>query len=513
MYYFRTHKRYLILLSVLLLIKALWACFEISRGYISLDPDEAQYWTWSQNLDFGFYSKPPGVAWQIWLGCKLFGQNELGVRFFSVVFSMLTSFAIYLLAFCMGGTGRLAFWSALILAFSPIGLMGTFAATTDVGFILFWTLTLCPLVWALYKQKAPNYYLVGSFILMASLFKWPIFILWPLILFACLVYRPLYNKSIWAGIGISLLGFAPSIFWNMSNEWATFKHVFTQSAKGSTSRPNFWDFFGAQFGVLSPIFFILFLLSLVEVLKKKWRAQRPLLFCAFVSAFILGMFLVMSLFKKIQANWALYAYPSATVLIAWYALDALSKGDRWLRRGLALSIMMVSVMVSIPFLQKQSYLSKRILPYRINPFRHSLGWSQLQSELKDIPYNPEENFYFSDSYQLASLLSFYGPVQKRQYFLNVSNKRKNQFDFWPSMADEKLGKTGYYIWADNSKNFIQDVDYRKNKAIRLLTPYFEEIEFVKIIPLFTAHNQLVKGALLFKCKNYNGKVPPEVFNY
>ncbi len=506
MVFLRTHKHYLTLLSILLLVKALWACYEISSGYISLNPDEAQYWTWSQNLDYGFYSKPPGIAWQIWMGCKLFGQNEMGVRFFSVVFSMLTSFAIYLLAYCLGGTGRLAFWSALILGLSPIGLMGTFAATTDVGFILFWTLALCPLVWALHKKRPPNFYIVGAFILMGSLFKWPIYIIWPMILLTCLVYRPFYHRSIWIGISISLIGLAPSIIWNASHEWATFRHVFTQSA-GRTSKSNFWDFFGAQFGVLSPIYFILLLLSLLETLKQRWNLQRALLFCSFCTSFILGIFLFLAMFKKIQANWALYAYPSATVLIAWYALDVLGRGHRWLHRGAALSLMMVTTCISIPFLQKRDFFSEKTLPYRINPFRHSMGWAALQKELKTIPYDPEENFYFSDSYQLASLLSFYGPEHKRQYFLNLSNKRKNQFSFWPSMADEKLGKTGYYIWADNSKDFLADVDYRRNKALNLLTPFFEKVEFVKIIPLFTSHNKLVKGALLFKCVNYNGKEP------
>lgn len=500
------HRHYLLFLAFLLLVKALWACYEISTGYISLNPDEAQYWTWSRNLAFGFYSKPPGIAWQIWLGCKIFGQNELGVRFFSVVFSMLTAFAVYLLAYCAGGTPRLAFWSALILALSPIGTMGTFAATTDVGFILFWTLALCPLVFAVHRQKAPNYLLVGAFVLLGSLFKWPIYTLWPIILIASLFYRPLYHKSIWLGIGISALGFLPSLTWNISHEWATFKHVSTQVSERA-SKPNFWDFFGAQFGVLSPLYFVLFLLSLLEVLKRRKNLQRALLFCAYVSAFVLGTFLFLSTTKKIQANWALFAYPTATILIAWYALDVLTRGHKWLYRGTALSLLLVFVSISIPFLQKRDLLSKKVFPYKINPFRHSLGWSTLEKELKEIDYDPKENFYFSDSYQLASLLSFYGPEKKRQYFLNVSGRRKNQFSFWPSLRDEKLGKTGYYIWADNSKDFLADVDYRKNKAIKLLTPYFEKVEFVKIIPLFTSHNTLVKGALLFKCVGYNGKEP------
>lgn len=507
-----THKKALFFLFSLLCLKALWAFYEIKAGYIPLNPDEAQYWTWSQYLDFGFYSKPPGIAWQIWLGCKIFGQNELGIRFFSIIFSLLTSLAIYALASFAKNSPRFAFWSALIMALSPIGLMGTFAATTDVGFIFFWTLALCPILWALSKHQPPNYYWVGSFILLGSLFKWPIYILWPLISLACLVYRPLYHRSLLKGALFSLLGLLPSLIWNITHDWATFRHVLTQSAE-RTSHSNFWDFFGAQFAVLSPIFFILLLLALLEVLKQRKQLERALLFCAYLSSSILLIFLVLSTQKKIQANWALYAYPTATPLIAWYALDTLKKGKTWLLRGTLLSMFMVGFLISIPFIQQKSLFSKKLFPYKINPFRHSLGWHQLQKELQTLPFDPQENFFFSDSYQLSSLLSFYGPSQKRQYFLNLSNKRKNQFSFWPSMADEQLGKTGYYVWADNCKDFLGEVDYKKQKAEELLSPYFEKVEFIQLIPLFTSHGVLVKGALLFKCENYNGKMPSKVSHY
>ena len=39
--------------------------------------DEAQYWLWSKELDFGYYSKPPLLAW------FLFGHTAfLETRFF-----------------------------------------------------------------------------------------------------------------------------------------------------------------------------------------------------------------------------------------------------------------------------------------------------------------------------------------------------------------------------------------------------------------------------------------------
>ncbi|MBC7667769.1 MAG: 4-amino-4-deoxy-L-arabinose transferase, partial [Gemmatimonadaceae bacterium] len=30
---------------------------------LELYPDEAQYWLWSRHLDFGYFSKPPMIAW------------------------------------------------------------------------------------------------------------------------------------------------------------------------------------------------------------------------------------------------------------------------------------------------------------------------------------------------------------------------------------------------------------------------------------------------------------------
>ena len=37
--------------------------------------DEAQYWVWSLNLDFGYYSKPPLLSWIIYIFTSLFGSS------------------------------------------------------------------------------------------------------------------------------------------------------------------------------------------------------------------------------------------------------------------------------------------------------------------------------------------------------------------------------------------------------------------------------------------------------
>ena len=47
---------------------------------LELYPDEAQYWLWSRTLAFGYFSKPPMIAWLIWLTTHIGGDGEAWVR-------------------------------------------------------------------------------------------------------------------------------------------------------------------------------------------------------------------------------------------------------------------------------------------------------------------------------------------------------------------------------------------------------------------------------------------------
>jgi len=74
------HKKYFFLLFCILILKSAVLIWAMVHAGIGLGPDEAQYWTWSQFLDWGYYSKPPGIAWEIWLSTQFMGNTELGVR-------------------------------------------------------------------------------------------------------------------------------------------------------------------------------------------------------------------------------------------------------------------------------------------------------------------------------------------------------------------------------------------------------------------------------------------------
>lgn len=59
--------------------------------------DEAQYWTWSLDPDWGYFSKPPLLAWMIWLQNVTCGTDEVCTRIYVPITHLLTSGVIFLI--------------------------------------------------------------------------------------------------------------------------------------------------------------------------------------------------------------------------------------------------------------------------------------------------------------------------------------------------------------------------------------------------------------------------------
>jgi hypothetical protein len=494
-----------LLFIFLLLIKASVAAFIILNHEVGLSPDEAQYWTWSQALDWGYYSKPPMIGWQIALTTFLFGNTEWGIRSGAVLISFLASMAVYNLAKHAGLSPQARFWAGIIAAFSPFGFFLSFASTTDGGMVLFFVLALIAIV------RGPHYILVGLFILLGALYKWHIFILWPVLGLFCFFYPHLRKKSFLLGLLISLLALLPALYWNAHHEWATFKHVFRTVAKAAGSGKkggNFLDFLGSQIGLLSPLYFAFLVISWGFFFRKLKRLSFGLMFSISISLGLL-VFLALSIFNKIQPNWAAFVYPGGMLGIAWVLDEKIPHGRKWFIGATILSLLMCIGGLLIPYFQQKSLFS---IPYKINPFRQNVGWDVLERDLASLGYDPKMDFLFSDKYQMASLLSFYSPGQKRAYFFNISESRKNQFSYWPQMEEREKGKTGYFVVSENIEDDTTLAWFKEHYLTRL-TPYFQEVTYLGVYPLYWVNGKPVKYAFIFKGFNYNGSSPPVISVY
>lgn len=512
---------YFLRLCALLAVKSIVILLFILYGDVGLGPDEAQYWTWSRTLDWGYYSKPPGIAWQIWLGTQLFGNTELGVRVFSIVLSILLSLAVYFLAIACRTKERTAFWAAACMALTPLGIMGSFLAITDGGLTFFWTCASIVMARSLSLREAPNYYLMGFFILCGALFKWPIYLFWGVVLLCMPWYQQLAVKQFWMGVLISLCGLLPSLYWNVTHEWATFRHVAATVAGGHGEeigttgliRGNVVEFWGAQAALISPVLFLLLLGSFIYLARQRRNISAPLFFCGGSCLLLFLAYSVLALFQKMQGNWMAFAYPPGLVFLAWYACEMDRKLTIWVKIGLAVSVALSAVVMAIPYVQSHSLFKTAPVPYRFNLFRHNVGWTELDSLIEGVGYDPKEHFLFGDKYQMSSILSFYGPQQKRAYFFNLHGTRKNQFSFWPSMAEQQLGKTGFFVAVENAPHLEKNLATWSGNYEKELKYHFKEVHFLGLFPLFEAYGNMKKGALIFKCIEYSGTQPDDTNLY
>ena len=101
--------------------------------------DEAQYWTWSRELAFGYFSKPPMIAWLIRVSTddlrRRRGLHPLGLSgpSHALLLRLVPDRAPAL-------SRRVGFWSAIVFATLPGVSYSSLLITTDVPLVLFWPL-------------------------------------------------------------------------------------------------------------------------------------------------------------------------------------------------------------------------------------------------------------------------------------------------------------------------------------------------------------------------------------
>ncbi len=119
------------------------------RCPLGLSEDESHYWEWSRHLDYGYYSKPPGIAWVIWLTVRagaMLGINGDGsgtalmpvVRMPAVLFGVLSGFLSLLLARRVFRDDRAALAVTLLSAAVPMFAVGSLLITIDSPMYLCW---------------------------------------------------------------------------------------------------------------------------------------------------------------------------------------------------------------------------------------------------------------------------------------------------------------------------------------------------------------------------------------
>ena len=423
-------------LLVYSLLAAVFLFRLVYAHYLGIVPDEAYYWDWSRSLSWGYFDHPPMIAWLIFLSRKVFGETTLGVRAATIACGLLASIVSYLVVKkYVAKTSSLLLW--VILSNSVILFCaGSVLATPDIPLVLFWSLSLLLGYKAIFESSSASWMLLGLAAGLGFLSKYT-FALFPLSLVVFLAVSR--EQRFWFGrwqpyaaACIALLVFMPNLVWNQRHGWHT---VFFQVSHGldkhaSLHFDTFGDFIAGQLGVLSLFPFILLVWAMAFFFKSRPFKSRIFYLISFCIV-PFGFFLIASLQKKVEANWAACAYVSGIILVSlfWENLDP--EKNRSIRRFTAASAA-ISVIAGAVIL---SHIQKPFLPLppQNDPATQVRGWKELAKDIDIIRVRIDSRRAIpvcANRYQEASLFGFYLPDHPKTFALNTGS-RDNQYSLWP----------------------------------------------------------------------------------
>tara|TARA_R110002110_G_scaffold380702_1_gene591544 strand:- start:1638 stop:3020 length:1383 start_codon:yes stop_codon:yes gene_type:complete len=304
--------------------------------------DEAQYWAWSQNIDWGYFSKPPLIAWVIRIATEIGGSDApFWVRIAAPIFHSLTA---VILGLWVGEVKpAAAIWAAAIYLSMPILAVGSWMISTDTVMAPF----LAGALWAWWRHLhtgSLNAALVAGLLVgLATLAKYAGAYFWLIVvvnvLFGGARPRP---PGVLLAIATFGLVISPNMIWNLQNGFITFAHTAENASWDAGINFNWtsmMEFVAAQVMVFGPVMFIFWLAAL------GFRKSRFDTFLICGSLPILLLVTGQAFISQAYANWAFAAYLSAAPLVA----ISLVRSERrtWLRAGLALNVAISIVAVAL----------------------------------------------------------------------------------------------------------------------------------------------------------------------
>lgn len=333
--------------------------------------DEAQYWTWSQSLALGYFSKPPLIAWIIRATTELCGDGEACVRLGAPLLHAATMAVVFLIGRRLYDA-RVGLVSALAYACLPGVSLSNNVVSTDAPLLLAWAVALWAYLVLLETWSLRAGVLLGLALGLGLLAKYAMGFFLVSAGVHLLATRNdrgvLRSPALYLALAIAAALLALNIGWNASHGFATVSHT-AANAKwtGALFHPQkALEFLGSQFGVFGPVLF-------ASLLVITWRAARSglgepdRLLLAFTLPIIL-LITVQALISRANPNWAGPAYVAGSVLVV---ATLLREGSR---RALGASFA-VNLAVAVLLSAALAFPRALTLPNGWNPFaRTFIGW-------------------------------------------------------------------------------------------------------------------------------------------
>ncbi|OQW56693.1 MAG: hypothetical protein A4S14_21160 [Proteobacteria bacterium SG_bin9] len=390
--------------------------------------DEAQYWAWAQSPAFGYFSKPPLLAWIVAGTQKVCGSGEACIRAASPVFYLGTSLVVYATALRLYGP-RTAFWAGLCLALGTGVIFSSRIISTDVPLLFCWAVALYAYLrllderdwrWAVMLGVAAGFGMLAKYAMAYFAFS--------VLLAAWFDPRArdlLRHRLLWIAAAIAGLILLPNLVWVATHDFVTLKHTGDNigGRDGIGFHPlNALTFLLSQFGVFGPIVFGVFLAALIRPMPVAPQpADRIMIAFALPPIVIVA---VNGVFNHANANWAAPAAISVTILAV--AILVRLDASRWLKATVAIG---VAMQLLLPI--ADAFADRISIKYLAKPdvYSPTIGWRGLSEAVAQVAKaNGAAAIVADQRYFTAALIYYTRKSGLPVYSWRTSPRLGHQFD-------------------------------------------------------------------------------------
>ena len=380
----------------------------IQGSYTELLPDEAYYWVYSQDMNWGFFDHPPFVAVWVTISNFLF-TDELGVRFFSAIsFSLM----LYLVWFTIDHPLKNKYSWLFLLLFLSTALLNVygFITTPDTPLLFFFALFLWSYKLYLNKKSTLIYFILSIAITGMMYSKYQGILV---IFFIFLSnWKLVKDYKIWLVCFGALILYMPHIYWQYINDFPSIRYHLYERASVATYKFEYTLMHIVNAIAILGFTFIIIYKAFFKGIKSNDIFHRGL------NSIVLGFFfffLISSFRGHVQAQWIAPIMLPLILITFNYLIEH--------KKNLKLFCYLALTNIAIISFVRISIANEGIIPVKLD-FHGNKQWTL---EVKRLTKNSEK--LFVNSFQNASIYWFY-TKEKSHYQKNYLG-RKNQYGYIP----------------------------------------------------------------------------------
>lgn len=415
----------------LVLLAVVFTLNLIQAHFTELLYDEAYYWYYAQQLDWGYFDHPPLIAVLIALSHFLF-DGELGVRFMSCILSAGTSIILWQLVEHPRKKEYVVHFFLLACAF-PLLNAYSFLMLPDTP-LLFCTALFLLLYKRFLNRPTTATSIVLGIVMAALLYSKYHAGLVILLVFLSNVTLVKSGKA-WLALAVALTCYTPHLVWLYQNDFVTIRYHLLDRLNQAYSFEKFTLRYFLNLLAITGLLFYWICRALFKY-RAKDKFSKALLYLTY--GFITFLFIT-SFTRKVQAQWAIVISIPLVVITFDYLIKN-TKGRQWIYR--------VGILSCILLVYARAWLVYRpLFPLRFETHGNTQWVDALHAKVGNIPV------VFENSYRRAAMYAFYSG--NPTFSLNTYKYRKNQYTIDDS--EEKVRrKTIAYVTSHGKQG---DVTY------------------------------------------------------